>query len=148
MAKIIFVNLPVDDVAIATAFYEAIGMIKNDMFSNEQASAMAWSDQINFMLLDKAFYATFTTKEIADAHTTSQVILCLSRDSRAEVDAITEAAIGAGGHETRPAKDMGFMYGRVFADLDGHTFEPMWMDPSAAGQSVDPGISERPSGDS
>jgi predicted lactoylglutathione lyase len=140
MAKMIFVNLPVLDVPKATAFYEAIGMVKNDLFSNEQASAMAWSDQISFMLLDKEFYATFTTKEIADAHKTSQVILCLSRESRAEVDAITEVALSAGGHETRPAQDMGFMYGRAFADLDGHTFEPMWMDSSAAAQSVDSGI--------
>lgn len=131
MAKMIFVNLPVADVVKATAFYEAIGMIKNEKFSNGQASAMSWSDEISFMLLDHAFYQTFTGKQIADAHKSSQVLLCLSRDSRAEVDAIVEAALAAGGTEPRGPQDMGFMYGRTFEDLDGHTFEPMWMDVSA-----------------
>ena len=132
MSKLIFVNLPVADVAKATAFYEAIGMVKNPQFSNEQASAMGWSDEIKFMLLDHAFYGTFTSKPIADTHATSAVMLCLSRDSRADVDAITEAAIAAGGRETREPQDMGFMYSRAFEDFDGHTFEPMWMDPAAA----------------
>ena len=131
MASMIFVNLPVADVARATAFYEAIGMTRNAQFSNEQASAMVWADTISFMLLDHAFYQTFTGKQIADAHQTSEVLLCLSRDSRAEVDAIVEAALEAGGVEPRPPQDLGFMYGRAFEDPDGHTFEPMWMDVGA-----------------
>ena len=82
MARMIFVNLPVADVAASTAFYEAIGMTKDPRFSNAVASAMVWSDTISFMLLAHDFYATFTTKRIADAQTTSEVLLCLSRDSR------------------------------------------------------------------
>lgn len=132
MPKMIFVNLPVVDVARATAFYETLGFEKNPQFSNEQASCMVWSDAIFVMLLDHAFYATFTTKAIADAKATSAVLLCISRDSRADVDAITEAAIVAGGRETRDVQDMGFMYSRAFEDPDGHTWEPMWMDPAAA----------------
>ena len=136
MTKMIFVNLPVADVAKATAFYEAIGCTQNAMFSNEQASAMVWSDTISFMLLDRAFYSTFTTKQIVDAKTTSGVLLCLSQDSRAAVDAITEAALAAGGRETREKQDLGFMYGRAFEDLDGHTFEPAFMDMAAAEQGM------------
>jgi predicted lactoylglutathione lyase len=132
MSKMIFVNLPVADVAKATAFYEAIGMTKDPRFSNAQASAMVWSDTISFMILDRGFYQTFTSKQIADAHATSEVLLCLSRDSREEVDAITEAALAAGGREPRPPQDHGFMYGRAFEDLDGHVFEPMHMDLEAA----------------
>lgn len=131
MSRMIFVNLPVADVAKATAFYEAIGMTKDPRFSNAQASAMTWSDTIVFMLLDHAFYRGFTDKQIADTHATSAALLCLSRDSRAEVDAITEAALAAGGRETRPPQDHGFMYGRAFEDLDGHGFEPMYMDVEA-----------------
>src|SRR3569623_1889918 len=93
---------------------------------------MEWSDAISFMIQDKAHYRLFTTKEIFDAHTTSGVLLALSRDSRADVDAITVAALAAGGKEPRPSQDMGFMYGRAIEDLDGHTFEPMWMDVDAA----------------
>lgn len=131
MSKMIFVNLPVINVAASTAFYEAIGMEKNPLFSNEQSSCMVWSDTIYVMLLDHAFYATFTDKKIIDAKTSSGMLLALSFDSRAEVDAITSAALTAGGSELHDAEDLGFMYSRAFADLDGHSFGPMWMDPDA-----------------
>jgi len=130
--------LPVADLANATAFYEAIGFEKNPMFSNDVASAMAWSDTIHVMLLAHDFYRTFTTKQIADTKAVSAALICLSRDSRAEVDAITDQAIAAGGRETRDAQDMGFMYGRAFDDLDGHTFEVMFMDMDAAAQAMPP----------
>jgi hypothetical protein len=136
MGRMIFVNLPVADVAVATTFYEAIGFEKNEMFSNEQASAMAWSDAINVMLLDRAFYATFTTKRIIDARQDSGVLLALSRDSRAEVDAITEAALAAGGRELHDPEDMGFMYSRAFEDLDGHGWGPFSMDMEAAAATM------------
>ena len=132
MTKMIFVNLPVADVAKSTAFYAAIGMVKNDKFSNAQASAMNWSDTIHFMLLDHAFYATFTPKQIIDAKTTSGMLLALALDSRADVDAITAAAVAAGGAELHDPEDLGFMYSRAFADPDGHGFGPFWMDPVAA----------------
>lgn len=138
MPRKIFVNLPVADVARATAFYEAIGFTKNAMFSNEQASAMEWSDAISVMLLDRAFYATFTTKQIIDAHTMSGVLLAISRDSRAEVDSITEAAIAAGGREAHEPEDHGFMYSRAFEDLDGHGLGPMYMDNEAALKAMQP----------
>ncbi|MES2337749.1 MAG: VOC family protein [Pseudomonadota bacterium] len=132
MARMIFVNLPVADVAKATAFYEALGFTKNAAFSNEQASAMNWSDTIHVMLLDRAFYATFTTKPIIDAHATSGVLLALSFDARADVDTITDAAIAAGGQEAHDPEDHGFMYSRAFHDLDGHGWGPFWMDAAAA----------------
>lgn len=131
MTKMIFVNLPVADVAKATAFYEAVGFDKNPQFSNEQASCMVWSDAIHVMLLDHGFYRTFTTKQIADTHKTSAALIALSRDSREQVDAIADAAIAAGGRQTRDTEDGGFMYARPFEDLDGHTFEPIYMDMEA-----------------
>ena len=138
MTKMIFVNLPVADVARSTAFYEAIGFTKNAQFSNEQASSMVWSDTITFMLLARPFYSTFTSKRIADAHTVSETLLCLSCDSRDAVDAIVAKASSAGGKaDPGPKQDMGFMYGRSFEDLDGHHFEPMWMDVVAATASDD-----------
>lgn len=133
MAKMVFINLPVTDLARSTRFYEAIGCERNAQFSNDQAAMLVWSDTIAFMLLSHDFYASFTPKPIADAHATSEVLICLSRDSREEVDAITEAAVAAGGRgDIRPAQDMPFMYGRSFEDPDGHIFEPMWMDVAAA----------------
>lgn len=136
MPQMIFVNLPVKDVARATAFYEAIGFTKDERFSNAQASAMTLSDTISFMLLGHDFFQTFTPKPIADAHATTEVLLCISRDSREAVDAIVEAAAGAGGKaDVRERQDMGFMYSRAFEDPDGHVFEPMFMDMEAAMQA-------------
>lgn len=133
MSKMIFVNLPVANVEKATAFYEAIGCAHDTSFcKGPEAAMLVWSDAITFMLLDHAHFASFISKEIADTRKTCQVLLALSRDSREEVDEITDAAITAGGRETRDPQDYGFMYGRAFEDLDGHIFEPMWMDVEAA----------------
>ena len=131
MPKAIFINLPVSDVAKATAFYEALGFEKNPAFSNDRGSGLVWSDSINLMLLDKAFYSTFTPKKIIDAHTESQALFALSFDDRAAVDAITQAAINAGGREAHEAEDHGFMYSRAFEDLDGHGWGPFCMDVAA-----------------
>jgi len=132
MPKMIFVNLPVKDLAAAIRFYKAIGCEQNLQFSNDQAAMMVWSEAISFMLLTHDYFATFTSKRIADAHETSEVLLALSRDSREEVDAITQAAAAAGGKaDVRPPQDMGFMYSRAFQDPDGHVFEPVWMDMAA-----------------
>ena len=133
MARMIFINLPVTDLARSTAFYEAIGAEKNPAFSNEQASMMVLSDTIHVMLLTHDFYRTFHSKEVADAHRTSQVLLCVSEDSRKGVDALVGRAAAAGGRsDPGPKQEMGeFMYGRSFEDPDGHHWEVMWMDLAA-----------------
>jgi predicted lactoylglutathione lyase len=129
----IFVNLPVKDLASATSFYEAIGCQKNEQFSDENSASMVWSDTITFQLLTHDYFKTFTQKPIANARETVGMLIALSRDSRKEVDAITEAAAAAGGKaDIREPQDMGFMYLRTFEDPDGHVFEPAWMDMSAA----------------
>ena len=129
-AKSIFINLPVRDLAKSTAFYEAIGFTRNDMFSDDNASSMMWSENIVVMLLVRDYYSTFTTKPIADAHATSAMLIALSQDSREAVDAIVGKAGAAGGQaDVREPQDLGFMYGRSFADPDGNVFEPMWMNP-------------------
>ena len=131
MARMIFIHLPVGDLARSTAFYENIGFRINSAFSNAQASAMEWSETIHVMLLARDFYSTFTAKPIADAHATSGSLLCLTFDSRDEVDAIHRAAKTAGAAEPRPIEDQGFMYGGAFEDPDGHTWETVWMDAGA-----------------
>ena len=145
MTQMIFVNLPVADVAKATAFYEAIGCIKDERFSNEMASAMGLSDEIVFMILSRDFFQTFTPKAIADSHATTEVLICISRESRAEVDAIVERAVAAGGRaDVRPVQDLGFMYSRAFEDPDGHMFEPMFMDMDAAMAAFPEGPAHEP----
>ena len=136
MTKMIFVNLPVADVAEATAFYEALGFDKSAQFSNERSSAMQWSDAIVVMLLDRAFFATFTTKRIIDAKVQTGALFALSFDSRADVDRIVAAALAEGGRELHEPEDHGFMYSRAFEDLDGHGWGPSHMDMAAAERAM------------
>ena len=139
MAKKIFVNLPVADLKRSMAFYEAVGFSNNPQFTNDQAAAMVWSDTIHLMLLTHDFWKTFTDRTIPDAHESAQVFLCLSHDSREEVDAIVARAGAAGGKaEPTPTQDHGFMYGSSFEDPDGHIWENVYMDMSAvpAGETV------------
>ena len=132
MSKMIFVNLPVADLKRSMAFYEAVGFTNNPQFTNEQAAAMAWSDEIVVMLLTHEFWKTFTDKTLPDARSTAQVLLCLSQDSREAVDGIVAGAVKAGGRsEPTPNQDFGFMYGRSFEDPDGHIWENVFMDMSA-----------------
>jgi uncharacterized protein len=132
MPKMIFVNLPVSDLQKATAFYEAIGAVKNEQFCDGTASCMVFSETIFAMLLTHEKFNQFTPKAIADAKTTSEVLICLSADSRAAVDEMVGKAGAAGGRlDPGPKQDYGFMYGRSFEDPDGHIWEIMWMDPAA-----------------
>ena len=124
MPKMVFVNLPVQDLAAATRSYEAIGCRKSPQFSDKKASSMMWSDSITFQLLKREYYATFTPRPIADAHASSGMLISLSCGSRVEVDATVEAAAGAGGEaDPRGPMDLGFMYNRAVEEPDGHTFE-------------------------
>lgn len=133
MSKFIYVILPVADVSAATRFYEAIGCRRNDAFSGETAVSMIWSDTINFQLARRDDFATFTTKPVADARATCQVLLCLSCDRRAEIDSLSEAATRQGGRvDVRAPIDNDFMYNRAVEDPDGHVLELVWMNPDAA----------------
>ena len=138
MSRLIFVNLPVEDLEKSKRFYEAIGARNEPKFSNEAAAMMVLSDTIHVMLLTKPFYSTFTSKPIANVHNSSQVLIAISCDSPAEVDQLVEAASGNGGKaDPGPKQDMGgMMYGRSFEDPDGHHWEPMWMDPQMAEQGA------------
>lgn len=138
MARMIFINLPVTDLDRSIAFYEAVGGRKEPKFSNERAAMIVLSDTIHVMLLKHDFYSTFTRKPIADAHQSSQVLLAISADSTGEVDATIEKAGAAGGvADPGPKQDMGgMMYERSFEDPDGHHWEVVWMDATAAEQGA------------
>jgi len=131
--KMIFVNLAVENVAKSSAFYEKLGFKRDLRFRDESSAMMSFSESIHLMLLSHYRFRNFTPKAIANSRKTSEVLLCLSEESRAAVDATTERAIAAGGKgDPCPKQDHGFMYGRSFEDLDGHIFEAVWMDVEAA----------------
>jgi uncharacterized protein len=133
MSKLIFINLPVADLPRAIAFYEAVGGVKNEQFTDHTAACMVLSETIHVMLLTHDKFRQFTPKPIADARTATEVLICLSADSRAAVDETLAKAQAAGGTaDPGPKQDYGFMYGRSFEDPDGHIWEVMWMDIEAA----------------
>lgn len=131
MPRMIFVNLPVNDLAASVAFYEALGFTRNPHFSDDTAACMVWSDTIHTMLLTHPKWFSFTTRPLPPPGATG-VMLALSLDSRAAVDAMNETAAAHGGQaDVNPVQDLGFMYGRDLADPDGNLWGPFWMDPAA-----------------
>jgi len=131
--KMIFINLPVSDLTRSKAFYEAVGAVNVPEFTDDTAAMMKFSDTISAMLLTRERFAGFTPRAIPNAHETAQVLLALSEESRAAVDATLARAVAAGGvGDPNPKQDHGFMYGRSFADPDGHIWELAWMDVEAA----------------
>ena len=140
MSKLIFINLPVTDLKRSMAFYAAIGAANNPQFTDETAACMVVSDAIHVMLLTHDKWRQFTSKPIVDAHASAQVLLCLSADSKDEVDAYVDKAMAAGGKGVpTPTQDFGFMFGRSFEDPDGHIWEVMWMDMAAASDAMQTG---------
>ncbi|MEU9208425.1 VOC family protein [Streptomyces sp. NPDC048415] len=129
--QMIFVNLPVADVDTSKKFFTELGYTINPQFTTDDCACVVISDTIIAMMLSKQRYADFTKKQIADSSKTSEVLLCLSAESREKVDELVDKALAAGGSTSGETQDHGFMYGRAFDDPDGHTWEVMWMDPAA-----------------
>ena len=126
--RMIFVNLPVKDVAASRAFFTSLGFSFNDVFSDERSACLVVEENICVMLLEHARFADFVNGDIADAHSTTEVLLCLSASSRDEVDDLLAKALDAGAKPWKPVVDMGPMYGASFQDLDGHVWELVHMD--------------------
>lgn len=128
MNKQIFVNLPVKDLNKSKAFFAALGYTFNPQFTNDDAACMIIAENsIYAMLLTEKFFKTFIDKPIANAHDTTEVLNCLSCDSREEVDTLVAKALAAGGKAPRAPQDHGFMYAHGFEDLDGHIWELAYM---------------------
>ncbi len=134
MKRQVYINLPIRDMARSRAFFESLGFAFEPRFTNEQGACMVVSDDIFVMLLVERFFQTFTRKPVANAHQSTEVLVALSCASREEVDGMVARARAAGATVPSAPQDHGFMYGHGFTDLDGHTWELLYMDPSAAQQ--------------
>ena len=129
MSTKIFVNLPVKDLDKSKQFFGKLGYAFNPQFTDATAACMVISDDIFVMLLTHDKFKQFTKKDIADASKTTEVLVCLSADSKDKVNELVDKAVKAGATVTREPQDYGFMFERSFNDLDGHIWEIMWMDP-------------------
>lgn len=132
MATQIFVNLPVKSLDKAKDFFSALGYTFNPQFTNQNGACMVVSEGHTYvMLLAEPFFQTFTPKPVADARQSTEVLVCLSCDSRAALDETVRKAVAAGATTPRPPQDHGFMYQHGFEDLDGHLWELVYMEPNA-----------------
>jgi predicted lactoylglutathione lyase len=131
MATKIFVNLPVKDLNKSVEFFTKLGYKFNPQFTDETATCMIVSDDIFVMLLTHAKFQEFTPQPICDATKSTEVLVCLSCDSKAAVDDLVKKAVAAGGKTHAEPKDYGFMYQHGYMDLDGHIWELIHMDPAA-----------------
>ncbi len=131
MATNIFVNLPVKNLKESVAFFTKLGFTFNPQFTDETATCMIVGEDIFVMLLTHEKFKTFTPKPICDATKSTEVLVCLSVDSRPKVDEMVAQAVAAGGTTYNQPQDHGFMYGHGFQDLDGHIWELVYMEPSA-----------------
>lgn len=127
MSRQIFVNLAVRDLDRAVRFFTALGFRFNPQFTDANATCMVVADDIFVMLLVRPFFATFTDRPLCDPHAATEVLVCLSCESRDEVDAMVAQALAAGGRAPRPVQDHGFMYQHGFEDPDGHLWELVHM---------------------
>ena len=134
MATKIFVNLPVKDLNRSVEFFSKLGFSFNAQFTDKTSTCMIVSDDIFVMLLTHEKFKTFTPKEISDATKSTEVLVCLSSQSREKVDEMVRKAVTAGGTTYNEPQDHGFMYGHGFSDLDGHIWEIIYMEPSAINQ--------------
>jgi predicted lactoylglutathione lyase len=135
MSTKIFVNLPVGDLNKSVAFFTKLGFKFNAQFTDETATCMIVGEDIYVMLLTHAKFKTFTPKAICDATKSTEVLVCLSSESREKVNEMVRKAVAAGGTTYNEPQDHGFMYGHGFQDLDGHIWELIYMEPSAIKQA-------------
>lgn len=131
MSRKIFVNVPVKNLEKSKTFFTALGFNCNPQFTDETAACMVISEEIYTMLLTEEKFASFSPHPISDANKTTEVLLCLSCDSREEVDEMVRRAVANGGAIYRDPMDYGFMYAHSFKDPDGHAWELAYMDMSA-----------------
>ena len=129
--RMLFVNIPVADLDRSKAFFAKLGFSYNPRFTDETAACMLVGGQAFVMLLTRERFAEFAKLPVADPTTHTLALYGFSVSSREEVDAVSAAALAAGGSEADDAEDYGFMYSRSFFDLDGHGWQAMWMDPAA-----------------
>ena len=129
--QMIFVNLATNDLDASKKFFTGLGYEINAQFSDDTTASIPLSETIVVMVHTPEKYRQFTKKDIVDSTKSSEVLIALSAESRAKVDELVDKAVAAGGSVSGETQDHGFMYGRAFDDIDGHTFEVVWMDPAA-----------------
>ena len=131
MAKDIWLNLPVQDLARSVRFFTEIGFARNAGPGNSERSASftIGEKKVVLMLFAQDVFSGFTRNALSNTTDGTEVLFSLGADSREEVDDIAHRAKAAGGTVFgEPQESNGFMYGCGFCDPDGHRWNVLYMD--------------------
>jgi predicted lactoylglutathione lyase len=138
--RLLYVQLPVADPERSKAFFSKLGFSFDPRVSGGTAACMLVGEQAVVMLLGHEMFAQYAHLPTGDPTTHTQALYSFGVSARNEVDAVADAALAAGGSEADGPEDHGFMYTRSFFDLDGHSWQVMWMDPAAAQQGAEESV--------
>ncbi len=129
MATKLFVNLPVKDLKRSQAFFTGLGF---DFFGMaEDMASVIISEHTQVMLLAEPTFASYASKDVADATASTEVILALGLERTDQVDELVDKALAAGASPAGVPQQGGGRYQRGFADLDGHHWEALCLEQPA-----------------
>lgn len=123
MDRLIFVSLPVRDVSASRSFYRALGFRVDGTSGDDDGACAVVTHGVCLMLLPRDRWTTVTQRPPGVA------LLGLSAATRAEVDALAEAAVAGGGAEVRAPRAAAAVYARAVRDPDGHVWEVVHAEP-------------------
>ncbi len=123
----LFLKLPVRDLATARAFYEALGFRVNEHSSDEHTAAVVVDDDLVVTLLTHDRFAALLTGEPGDP-VRPTAVPCLSVQLRNQVDDLVGKALSSGGRPWLPAREDDGTYTGSFADPDGNVWQVTWLE--------------------
>ncbi|MCR9014390.1 glyoxalase/bleomycin resistance/extradiol dioxygenase family protein [Aquiflexum gelatinilyticum] len=126
--KQIFINLPVQNLEESQVFYTQLGFSIDPLFSDNQQKCMVWSEQIYVMLQTMEVFRLYNRKTISDPKTYINASFTLPVEGLDQVNEILNKGLEAGGKEPIPMIDEGYMQIRRIEDLDGHTWDIIYLD--------------------
>ncbi|MBF4516678.1 glyoxalase/bleomycin resistance/extradiol dioxygenase family protein [Flavobacterium sp. ANB] len=126
--KQIFINLPVENIENSMNFYLQLGFTNKPLFSDDHQKCMIWSEEISVMPMSHEKFAGYSKKAIPDTKTVMGAYYTLHVESVDRINEIIDLGLKAGGKEPIEMIDEGFMQLRRIEDLDGHTWDFIFMD--------------------
>ncbi|HEU0064220.1 MAG TPA: VOC family protein [Flavisolibacter sp.] len=129
MAKDLWINLPVKNLARSKEFFTKLGFTFGDGPGNTPTSApLMISSKTVVMLFEEPVFKSFVKQEITDTSKSCEVLFSFDAASKDEVDQLAKKVVEAGGKTNHTPYAMeGNMYGCLFTDPDGHKWNILHM---------------------
>lgn len=127
-----WLNLASKDLKKSKEFFTKLGFEMNDKHPNPgMVSMFIGNKRVVLNLFPAATFEGFSQQPLNDTTKTAEILFSIGAGSRAEVDALSQKAVDAGGTlYAKPREKDGWMYGSGIVDLDGHRWNILYMDMS------------------